>query len=203
MTQCFAHIILAHGAGAGKDSPFMQDMARLITERGVKTTLFNFDYMNKAIELNKKRPPEKLPKLQTQFLAQIQLAHDTDNKLPIFIGGKSMGGRVASTILDTAPVSGCVGLGYPFHPPGKPDSLRTEHLESLIRPLLIIQGERDTFGTQREVENYSLDEHIQLHFLADGDHSFKPRKASGFSQSAHLVEAADTLVAFIKNTLSL
>lgn len=196
-SEFFAHIILAHGAGAGKDSPFMADMAALIAARGVKVSLFNFAYMEKAIAAGKPRPPDAFPKLQRQFLAEIQQASARRDNLPLYIGGKSMGGRVASTILNSCDACGCICLGYPFHPPGKPQAPRIEHLLSLAKPLLIVQGERDVFGKQSEIATYGISQHLSLHFLADGDHSFKPRRTSNYSQSQHLQTAANALVTFI------
>ena len=200
MTEKVAQLILAHGAGAGKDSPFMQDMASLLSERGIEVILFDFDYMKKAVETGKKRPPEKVEKLQMQFQAQIEARNSS---LPLFIGGKSMGGRVASMMFSQSnpefDAKGCICLGYPFHPPGKADKLRVEHLKSLQKPLLVVQGERDTFGNQQEVQDYGLPDVISLLFLPDGDHSFKPRKASGKTLDENMQIAADRVADFIKS----
>ena len=102
--------------------------------------------------------------------------------LPLLLGGKSLGGRIASLIADPSQAAGLVCLGYPFHPAGKPDRLRIEHLKTLSTPTLIVQGERDSLGSRAEVEQYELSEAVQLCWLPDGDHSFKPRKTSGHTE---------------------
>ena len=118
----------------------------------------------------------------------------------LVIGGKSMGGRVASMIYeDLADTVGLVCLGYPFHPPGKPERLRVEHLQRIKKPVLVIQGERDALGNRQEVERYQLPQHFQLEWLEDGDHSFKPRKASGFTQQRHLEQAIEVMAGWCKS----
>jgi predicted alpha/beta-hydrolase family hydrolase len=104
----------------------------------------------------------------------------------LFIGGKSMGGRIASRIADEAGVAGLICLGFPFHPPGRPERTRAAHLEQLRTPTLICQGECDPFGTREEVERIPLSAAVTLYWLADGDHGFKPRRGSGHSWDAHL-----------------
>lgn len=177
------------------DSEFMQAIATGLSDKGIEVIRFDFDYMQKAKALNKKRPPDRLDKLQGCFLQQLQSLTDD---VPLFIGGKSMGGRVASTLLGQSMATGAIVFGYPFHPPGKPDKLRTEHLQTLSKPMLVLQGERDTFGRQSEVREYALSQHIQLAFLADGDHSFKPRKASGISYQSNMQRAIDSAATFIQ-----
>jgi predicted alpha/beta-hydrolase family hydrolase len=118
----------------------------------------------------------------------------------LFIGGKSMGGRIASLIADEAKVAGLVCLGYPFHPTGKPEQLRVEHLKSIRTPTLIVQGERDPFGTCDEVSKYKLSKRVRVHWLTDGDHSFKPRKASGRTLEENWEEGIDAVASFIANS---
>ncbi|RVA23796.1 alpha/beta hydrolase, partial [Mesorhizobium sp. M7D.F.Ca.US.004.03.1.1] len=120
---------------------------------------------------------------------------------PLIIGGKSMGGRVASMVADEmfakGEISGLICLGYPFHPPAKPEQLRTKHLAGLKTPTLIFQGTRDEFGTQDEVAGYVLSEGIEIHWLEDGDHDLKPRKSiSGFSTADHLKTLAEAVKAW-------
>ena len=180
-TAPIARLVLAHGAGAGKEH--------------------DFPYMQTIKETGKRRPPDKADKLLAHFEGVIDNVVSESDALPTFVGGKSMGGRMASMLVDTNErVSGCVALGYPFHPPGKPEKTRTAHLESMEKPMLIIQGERDTFGTQTEVLEYSLANTIQCEFLADGDHSLKPRKASGLTHQQHLESAAKLIHAFLCRT---
>lgn len=196
-----AVFIFAHGAGAGMASDFIQDMARLLCERNITVICFNFPYMQTMVESNKRRPPDKIDKLEAHFLALTE-AIASSAAVPVFIGGKSMGGRVSTRVLEKSGATGAIVFGYPFHPPGKPDKLRTEHLEKISKPVCIVQGERDTFGTQQEVTAYSLSDKVKVHFLPDGDHSLKPRKASGYQYSEHLISAADTASKFIYGHLS-
>ena len=117
----------------------------------------------------------------------------------LVIGGKSMGGRIASMLADDVDAHGLVCLGYPFHPPGKPEKLRTAHLLGLQTPTLIVQGTRDPFGKREEVEGYGLSAAIRLVWLSDGDHSFKPRKSSGRTEEQNLGEAIAAISEFVRN----
>lgn len=191
-----ATFVFAHGAGAGQNSEFMQLMAEGISKHGINVVRFNFAYMQLAEELGKRRPPERADKLLAHFNTVLS---DVDSSLPIFIGGKSMGGRMASMLLQESHARGCICMGYPFHPPGKPEKLRTAHLETMSKPVLILQGERDTFGTREEIGTYDLSAQVKLSYLADGDHSFKPRKASGFALDGHLILAITQTAEFIKS----
>lgn len=196
-----ATVVLAHGAGAPMDSPFMAAMANGLAANGWRVVRFEFPYMARKRHSGKGGAPDRLLKLQEAFQHQIALEA---GRRPLIIGGKSMGGRVASTIADgsaAAGVRGCLCLGYPFHPPGKPLQLRTEHLASLSTPTLIVQGERDSFGRRDEVEGYSLAPAIRLHWLAAADHSFKPTRSSGLSEAAHWAAAAEAADGFIRRLL--
>lgn len=191
-----ATFVFAHGAGAGQNSEFMQLVAEGISQQNINVLRFNFGYMQLAEELGKRRPPERAEKLLAHFE---RVLSEVDPSLPIFIGGKSMGGRMASMLLQESTALGCICMGYPFHPPGKPEKLRTEHLQQINKPVLILQGERDSFGSQQEIASYDLSAQVQLSFLADGDHSFKPRKASGYSLDAHLKQVINGSAEFIKS----
>jgi len=179
-------LVLAHGAGAPMDSPFMAEMAEGLAEHGWRILRFEFPYMQKRREDGKRRPPDRAPVLLDHFNA---IVGDIGDPARVVIGGKSMGGRMASMIADEAGVAGLICLGYPFHPPGKPEKLRTAHLAGLKTPTLILQGERDTLGNKAEVSGYSLSPSIQVAWLEDGDHGFKPRKQSGRSETENLSEA--------------
>jgi len=179
-------LVLAHGAGAPMDSPFMAEMAEGLAEHGWRILRFEFPYMQKRREDGKRRPPDRAPVLLDHFNA---IVGDIGDPARVVIGGKSMGGRMASMIADEAGVAGLICLGYPFHPPGKPEKLRTAHLAGLKTPTLILQGERDTLGNKAEVSGYSLSPSIQVAWLEDGDHGFKPRKRSGRSETENLSEA--------------
>ena len=193
-----AQLILAHGAGAGMHNEFMQSMQALLQAHRIAVHLFDFDYMQTMRDTGKRRPPDRMPQLMAAFERQLSACLPN---LPMFIGGKSMGGRVASMLLQQSPAIGGICLGYPFHPPGKPDKLRTDHLLTLSKPLLIIQGQKDTFGKQSEVQDYPLSPSIHVHFLAEADHSFKPPKRSGFDQHGHMQQAAQMVNQFIDEQL--
>jgi predicted alpha/beta-hydrolase family hydrolase len=194
-----ATLLLAHGAGAAMDSPFMQSIAMGLARCGWRVVRFEFPYMARARQSGTRHGPDRQPLLLQCWRDQVALAATEG---PLFIGGKSMGGRMASLLVDELAVEpgvrGCVCLGYPFHPPGKPEKLRKEHLAALRSPCLILQGERDAFGRRAEVEGYDLSASIQLGWLPDGDHSFKPTKRSGVDEQANLalaVQLADQFMA--------
>lgn len=184
-------VALAHGAGAPMDSAFMAAFAAGLADRGLRVARFEFPYMARRRAEGTKRPPDRAPVLLGCWRAVIaELGPER-----LVIAGKSMGGRMASLVADEAGVRGLVCLGYPFHPPGKPDRLRTEHLATLKTPALILQGERDPFGGREEVARYALSGAIRLSWLPDGDHGFKPRKASGRTEAENwrtaIAEMAD------------
>lgn len=189
-------LLLAHGAGAPMDSASMTAAARALADRGVRVARFEFAYMAARRSGDGRKPPPKAEKVMPEFLAAVADLGPTNG--PLLIGGKSMGGRVASMVADelfaAGRIAGLVCLGYPFHPPGKPETLRTAHLEGLKTPTLICQGTRDEFGTRDEVAGYALAPSIQLLWLEDGDHDLKPRKTiSGFSAADHLRSMAETV----------
>jgi hypothetical protein len=198
--------VMAHGAGAPMDSDYMNQMAEAICSHGIQVVRFEFPYMAQRRETGNKRPPDRAPKLLTHFSEVLQqLGDDVD----IVIGGKSMGGRMASLLAagskdapannHTTNIRGVICLGYPFHAPGKPDKVRTEHFIDLPCPTLILQGERDPFGKHEEVTNYTLPSQVQIQWLEDGDHDFKPRKKSGFEHSTQLAKAAYYCANFIQS----
>lgn len=193
-----ATLVLGHGAGAAMDSAGMNDAARVIASRGIRVARFEFAYMAGRREGVRKPPPRADTLLGEYRDVVAQAAVDG----PVFIGGRSMGGRVASMVADelheAGTVLGLVCLGYPFHPPGKPEQLRTAHLEHLATPALIVQGTRDEFGTRDEVSGYALSPSIELVWLEDGDHGLRPRKAvSGFTYAQHLESMADAVAGFV------
>lgn len=185
------------------DSPFMNQMAAQLAERAIRVVRFEFPYMASRRSSGKKKPAPKAELLQEFYRAAVEeVVHDIEG--PVAIGGKSMGGRVASLIADAmyeggnGQVKGLVCLGYPFHPPGMPEKLRTAHLEHLGCPALVIQGERDPFGSRKEVEAYTLSRAIQFAWIGDGDHDLGPRGGSGFTRNGNLAAAADAIAAFMK-----
>ncbi len=184
-------LVLAHGAGAGKDSEFMQQISALLVARGIEVVRFNFAYMQTIEQTGKRRPPEKAGVLLQHFTGLLEHLEHQLPALPLWLGGKSMGGRMATMLVDQTSALGAVAYGYPFHPPGKPDKLRTEHLVQAGKPVHIFQGERDTFGIPDEVNHYELHSKVTLHWLEDGDHSLKPRKKSGYDYQQHLQRTAE------------
>jgi len=198
-----ATLLLAHGAGAAMESPFLSTIATGLAERGWRVVRFDFPYMHRSRLSGRRAAPDRLPILLEAFRAQVAL-EGLDR--PLLIGGKSMGGRVASLLVDELAVStsvcGCLCLGYPFHPPGKPAQLRTEHLSALATPTLIVQGERDSFGKRSEVELYPLSPQLQLHWIRGGDHSFKPTRASGLTEAGCLEQAVEASARFVEQRLA-
>jgi predicted alpha/beta-hydrolase family hydrolase len=191
-------LALAHGAGAPMDHPFMETMAAGIGDAGFRVARFEFPYMTKRREDGKKRPPDREPALRAT-LEQVAQTLGADG---LVIGGKSMGGRIASMMADELGVRGLVCLGYPFHAPGKPERVRADHLKAIKTPTLIVQGERDPFGTRDDIAGYALGRNVKVRFLGDGEHSFKPRKKSGRCEEQNLAEAVDVVSAFMKKIAS-
>ncbi|NVC92783.1 alpha/beta fold hydrolase [Vibrio natriegens] len=190
--------IFAHGAGAGMEHDFMAAVAKGLVEQGIRVVRFNFPYMMKRAEDGKKRPPDRAPKLLEAYEEVITHFAST----PVVIGGKSMGGRMSSLLAENTLVAGIACLGFPFHPPGKPENYKGEHLATLEKPTLILQGERDTFGKREEFENFTLSEQVSVTFVPDGDHSFKPRKRSGYTEEGNIALAVEHLARFINEVYS-
>ncbi|MGB4074837.1 alpha/beta family hydrolase [Pseudomonas sp.] len=191
-----ATLILAHGAGAPMDSAFMQEMAQLLAARGIAVLRFEFAYMAARRLDGKKRPPNPQAKLLEQWQA-VYAAVRQQVAGPLAIGGKSMGGRMASLLADELGADALVCLGYPFYAVGKPEKPRVAHLAELRTRILIVQGERDALGDRQAVAGYTLSEAIKLHWLAAGDHDLKPLKSSGFTHQQHLLAAADAIAQFL------
>jgi hypothetical protein len=187
-------IALAHGAGAPMDSPFMDTMAAGLAAAGLRVARFEFPYMRRRRDTGERRPPDREPVLRQAWLEVIAALGGGER---LVIGGKSMGGRMASLVADEAGVRGLVCLGYPFHPPGQPDRLRTAHLQSLRTPTLIVQGTRDALGSRQDAAGYDLSPAIRILWLEDGDHSFKPRASSGHKEKEHLAAAVAAITEFI------
>jgi uncharacterized protein len=196
-------ILLAHGAGAPMDSASMTATAKALGSAGLRVARFEFGYMAARRASEGRKPPPRAETLNPEYLAAVAAL---GAKGPLVIGGKSMGGRVASMVADdllaAGRIAGLLCLGYPFHPPGKPEQLRTKHLADLKAPTLICQGTRDEFGTREEVQGYRLSDRIEILWLEDGDHDLKPRKTiSGFSTADHLKSVAEAVTRWV-GTLS-
>jgi len=197
-----ATILLAHGAGASMDSPSMTATAKALSTAGFQVARFEFHYMA-ARRYGHRKPPPRAETVNPEYIKAIADLRAKGVTGPLIIGGKSMGGRVASMVADEmfakGEIVGLVCLGYPFHPPAKPEQLRTKHLAALKTPTLIFQGTRDEFGTKDEVATYGLSDSIQVIWLEDGDHDLKPRKSiSGFSTADHLKTLAETVRVWVE-----
>lgn len=198
-----ATILFAHGAGAPMDSPAMTAIADALAGQGLRVVRFDFSYMAARRTEGTRKPPPRAEKLNSEYLVAID-ALQVDG--PLIIGGKSMGGRVASMIagelFGADRISGLLCVGYPFHPIGKPDKLRTEHLKHLRTPTLICQGTRDQFGSQDEVRDYELSPAIQISWFEDGDHDLKPRKrVSSFTHSDHIASVGTVVSSWVEGLI--
>ena len=194
-----ATLLLAHGAGAGMDSPFMEQLAEALARRDLRTLRFDFPYMARARAEGRRRPPNPAPVLLEHWRAMVATWRAAESG-PLWLAGKSMGGRMASLLADDLGAAGLVCLGYPFHPAGNPERLRTEHLATLATPTLIVQGERDALGTRAEVAGYALAPTLEVQWIATADHDLKPLKSSGLSQTQALVETAAWVAAFVRSS---
>ncbi|WP_422909190.1 alpha/beta family hydrolase [Pseudomonas sp. MAC6] len=194
--ETHATLILAHGAGAPMDSEFMQTMAQSLAARGIAVVRFEFAYMAARRLDGKKRPPNPQAKLLEQW-REVYRQVRQQVAGPLAVGGKSMGGRMASLLADELGADALVCLGYPFYAVGKPEKPRIAHLAELSTPTLIIQGERDALGDRQTVAGYTLSAAITLQWLTAGDHDLKPLKSSGFTHQQHMQAAADVIAQFL------
>lgn len=192
-------LMLAPGAGAPADSAWMEAMCALLVGAGLRVVRFDFAYMAERRRTGARRPPPKAEALTAEYDAAVAAAGPGVSGR-LMIGGKSLGGRVASLVADPlfarGKISGLVCLGYPFHPPKQPGTLRTAHLEGLACPALIVQGARDPFRAPDEVAGYRLSPAIQVHWARDGDHDLKPRRSSGATHQETMADAARAVARF-------
>src|SRR5437660_7830924 len=196
-------LILANGAGAGQRSPFISGFARAIASRGFDVVTFYFLYTEQ-----RRRLPDKAPVLEACYRAVIDTVHHHVHaaRRALFIGGKSMGGRIATQVAAadrSITIAGLVLLGYPLHPPGRPQQRRDAHLSSVARPMLVVQGSRDVFGTPEELSPIltQLGPSAVLHVVERGDHSFKVPRA-GVGEQAAIYEDVQRTVAEWMGTVS-
>ena len=188
-------VVLAHGAGAPMNTPFLNTVARGLGADGYRVARFEFPYMRARRETGRKGgAPDREPILRNSWKDVVAELNGGER---LVIGGKSMGGRIASMVADEVGARGLVCLGYPFHPPGRPEKLRTAHLEILSTPALIVQGTRDAFGTREDVLGYRLSPAIRVAWLEDGDHSWKPRASSGRTEAQNMAEALTVIRGFL------
>jgi hypothetical protein len=187
-------LVLAHGAGAPMDSPWMNVVAAGLASRGVRVARFEFPYMRQRREEGRKGAPDREPALRAAWGEAIAELGGGER---LAIGGKSLGGRIASLVADEVRARGLVCLGYPFHPPGRPERTRTAHLAGLATPALVVQGTRDPFGSPEDVGGYALSPRIRVVWIEDGDHDLRPRARSGRSAEQNLREALEAVAAFL------
>ncbi|BBB26439.1 alpha/beta family hydrolase [Amphritea japonica] len=188
-------ILLAHGAGAPMDSLFMNQISAGLAAGGLEVVRFEFSYMQQRRIDGKRRPPDRQPKLLDFFSGMIESFAEPG--IPLWLGGKSMGGRMATLLSEDPRVAGCFVYGYPFYAPGKLDRPRTEHLVSMTKPVHIFQGTRDVMGRQTVVDDYQLSDSVTVHWLEDGDHDLKPLKRTGITQDEHIAHAVESTLAII------
>jgi len=205
-TRLRATLVLAHGAGAGQESLFMVKFASGFAARGVDVLTFNFMYTEQH-----RRIPDRTEKLEACYRAAIRTAqtHRPFGGDAVFIGGKSMGGRIATHLAAAAGsnaategINGVVLLGYPLHPPGKPAQLRAEHLAKIRVPMLIVQGARDPVGTPAELQPVldALAADVTLHVVEHGDHSLAPSRRGAVSVDHVYAELQDVIVEWIRRS---
>lgn len=188
--------LFTHGAGAPMDSPFMSDVAAALAHAGILVKRFEFPYMRARRKGQRKGPDRQAVLLETWRKAVASV----DDERHVYIGGKSLGGRMASMVAQECDVTGVICFGYPFHPPGRPEKLRTEHMKDISIPVLILQGERDPFGSPQEVADYELSHHVRTEWIPDGDHSFVPRKRSGIDLADNIALAIRFCLEFMTET---
>lgn len=199
-TRIGTTIVLGHGAGANQLSGFMRLFASGLAARGLDALTFNFVYKEQG-----RSAPDHKTKLEACYSAVIEVAR-RQRKLKandLVIGGKSMGGRIASQVAaaGAGELAGLVFLGYPLHPPGKPEQLRTEHLKNIRAPMLFMQGSRDAFGTSEEIRGVIKELHLPatLYEITGGDHSFKVPKRASMSQDQVYEAGMDEIVNWLRS----
>ena len=185
-----ATLILAHGAGAPMDSDWMNAIAGGIAANGIRVLRFEFPYMAERRASGKRRPPDR----EATLLQAWREAYAAAGSGTVFIGGKSMGGRMASMVADELGAAGLICLGYPFHAPGRPEKPRTAHLEHLGTPTLIIQGSADTFGTRDDVAGYALSPAIAIEWIEGGNHDLVTKSLGAAASRKRVIELATTFI---------
>lgn len=188
-------LVLAHGAGAPMDTPFMDAFAEGVAAAGCRVLRFEFPYMRRRRTEGVKAGPNRQPALERAF---IEACGQVPASARLLVGGKSMGGRIASYVANDLGAAGVIALGYPFHPVGKPEKTRVDHFPTLQAPMLIVQGERDPFGRPEEVASYGLPASVEVRWVSDGDHSLKPRKRSGLTQEENWATGVSFIAQFLE-----
>lgn len=190
-----AVLVLAPGAGGGLDGAFMKAMATGLAQRDLQVCRFNFGYTEKG-----RSSPDKQPLLEATYRDVVRSIRAMAGNRPLFLGGKSMGGRIASHIVaDGEATAGLIFLGYPLHPPGRPDRLRDAHLPAITVPMLFVEGTRDPFCPLPTLERVlrKLEADTSVVVIDDGDHSFKVRKGSGRGTREAWEEVVDAVAGWV------
>ena len=193
-----ATLVLAHGASEPMDSPLLAALARGIAASGFEVVRFEFAHMAARRASGTRRPPARVPSLLAEYHAVVRAVRGSS---PLFVGGRSLGGRVASLLADEVTAAGLLAFAYPFHPPRRHAALRTEHLRTLQTRACIVQGDRDPFGAPDEIAGYGLSDAIEVHFVPDGDHAFAPRKRSGRTLAQNVESAVRAAVEFVRSVI--
>ena len=196
-----ATLVLGHGAGAGQRSAFMVGFAHALSQLGLDIVTFNFLYTEQGRKI-----PDRAPLLEGCYRAVIETVRTQveSARRALFIGGKSMGGRIATQVAAAdpqLPLAGLVLLGYPLHPPGKPDQRRDKHLPAVARPMLFVQGTRDAFGTPAELAPIlgALTPAPLVHSVSGGDHSFKVSRKDAAAQAQVYADVQGAIVSFVSS----
>jgi predicted alpha/beta-hydrolase family hydrolase len=187
-------LILCHGAGAGHDSVFLNRLRQRLAAGGIQVVALEFGYMTTMRREGRRRPPPRIETLVAELGEWYRAISALDVETPLWLGGKSMGGRVASLLATRVDMAGLVLCGYPFHPPGKPERLRLDHWPEIRCPILLFQGTRDPFGRRDEVDGYDLPAQVECHFMEGGDHDWQAPKRHAQTQSTLIDEAAGHVV---------
>lgn len=193
-----AIIVFAHGAGAGPESEFMCSVSAFLEQKGHKVHRFAFPYWQKIEQSGRKRPPDKQNVLDTAFLQHVRTAQVGAEDIPLFVMGKSMGARVAFRCADAAGAVAAIGLGFPFHPPSKPEKHRLAELTNQRQQNFVLHGTRDSFGKPDWVAAQQLPENLQLEWFSDGDHDLRLPKRSGLSQAEAWQLVARSIDGFVR-----
>ncbi len=201
-----ALLVFAHGAGADMHHPSMDRIADALSDHGIASFRYQFPYSEKARFLKRRRPPDRSPQMMKTVRAAVKVASEHAGELPLFAGGKSMGGRMTSLAQADAPLPGVRGLvffGFPLHPAGRPGTQRADHLRDVRVPVLFLQGSRDPMAPLEEIRPVcrELGKNTSLHVVEDADHSFQVLKRTGRSEAEVLDELAGQVAQFMKRSL--
>ncbi|WP_437185824.1 alpha/beta family hydrolase [Planctomicrobium sp. SH668] len=191
-------VVLTHGAGESSDSTFLTYFAENLAAKGHRVVRFDFPFMVARSTEGRKRPTDKEDVLKATWKSVVEgLSHDR-----LVIGGKALGGRIASMVADEIGVAGVLCLGFPFHASGRPDQHRIEPLDTITTPTLIVQGEIDQFGDREEVQEYVLSPNVQIHWVPEGDHGYNVKRGAVRDHDQNLKNATYAIDKFLFEVFS-